>query len=315
MKPKVVVTVVFFVHCVAVLCVMLSQGCGTPRADTTFSAPADRPMPPMVMPREEPRTRIVIPVPVPTSGVGAWHGETTTYVIKKGENLSTIAKRLGVSVRAIIDLNKIADADKIYAGQKLRLPGKVDLNRKAPAPAVKKPIARRTPGRNDYIVRKGDSLSKIAVTFETTVRALRDANKLTSDRILIGQVLAIPHEGSNPAPTVRSVRVPTPKPPVAPVPTRTIVKAPRGAAAPSKVAPLRVTAPKAAVDVPSTVVKKADSEAAEGDFVIHIVEEDEDVYSIAMNYPVLPEELKRLNKLTSNELEVGQKLKIPRPGR
>lgn len=309
MKPKVVVTVVFFVHCVAVLCVMLSQGCGTPRADTTFSAPADRPMPPMVMPREEPRTRIVMPVPGATTGAAAWQGETTTYVIKKGENLSTIAKRLGVSVRAIIDLNKIADADRIYAGQKLRLPGKVDLTRKAPAPAAKKSTARRTPGSNDYIVRKGDSLSKIAVTFETTVRALRDANKLTSDRILIGQVLAIPREGSSPAPAVRNVRVPAPKPPVAPIPRRTIVKAPSAAAPPS------VTAPKPVVVAPLPVVKKADPAPAEGDFVTHIVEEDEDVYSIAMNYTVLPEELKRLNKLTSNELEIGQKLKIPRPGR
>ena len=307
MRPKAVVTVVFSIHCVAVACVMLIQGCGTSRGSSKTLAPAEPVMPLPIAPPEAPRTRVEIPPPGVTPSI--WQGATTTYVIKKGENLSTIAKRFGVSVRAIIELNKIADPDRIYAGQKLRLPGKVILEPTRPKPSAKKMAPRKTSGGNEYIVRKGDSLSKIAVKFGTTVRALRDSNKLTADRILIGQVLAIPSGSPKPTPTVRSVRVPKPVPRAVPVQTRTVVRAPRVPAPPKVVPPAPVAV---AERKPEPTVKRP---AVEGDYVMHTVAEDEDVYSIAMNYTVLPEELKRLNGLTGNELEVGQKIKIPRPGR
>jgi LysM repeat protein len=43
-----------------------------------------------------------------------------------------------------------------------------------------------------YIVQSGDTLNAIAARFGTTVQAIMDANGLTSDEILIGQVLIIP---------------------------------------------------------------------------------------------------------------------------
>lgn len=46
--------------------------------------------------------------------------------------------------------------------------------------------------KRKYIVQEGDTLSHIALRFKTTVKAIKDANGLPSDLIIIGQSLAIP---------------------------------------------------------------------------------------------------------------------------
>ena len=46
--------------------------------------------------------------------------------------------------------------------------------------------------KRNYVVKKGDTLSHIALRFKTTVKAIKDANGLPSDLIIIGQTLAIP---------------------------------------------------------------------------------------------------------------------------
>lgn len=53
-----------------------------------------------------------------------------------------------------------------------------------------------------YIVRAGDTLSKIADNFETTVEELLAANNLSDpDRIQVGQELRLPYTGTSPAST------------------------------------------------------------------------------------------------------------------
>ena len=46
--------------------------------------------------------------------------------------------------------------------------------------------------KRKYVVRRGDTLSHLALRFKTTVKAIKDANGLPSDLIIIGQTLAIP---------------------------------------------------------------------------------------------------------------------------
>ena len=64
------------------------------------------------------------------------------------------------------------------------------------------------PGGTVYVVRYGDTLSGIARRFGTTVRAIQQANGLTSTRIYAGQSLAIKIRQPDPAPgdTVYVVR-------------------------------------------------------------------------------------------------------------
>ncbi|HEV2318608.1 MAG TPA: LysM peptidoglycan-binding domain-containing protein [Verrucomicrobiae bacterium] len=68
-----------------------------------------------------------------------------------------------------------------------------------PCPVATVPKQTATPadpphitGAAVYLVKSGDTLSRIAHAHHTTVKAIKDANRLDSDRISIGQKLSIP---------------------------------------------------------------------------------------------------------------------------
>ena len=44
-----------------------------------------------------------------------------TYIVKKGDTLSEIAKRFNTTVSAIATKNNIKNVNKIYVGQKLKI--------------------------------------------------------------------------------------------------------------------------------------------------------------------------------------------------
>lgn len=48
------------------------------------------------------------------------------YIVKKGDNLSTIAKKNGIKLNEILKLNKLDNPDLIQIGQKINLPGKTE---------------------------------------------------------------------------------------------------------------------------------------------------------------------------------------------
>jgi LysM repeat protein len=139
-------------------------------------------------------------------------GAGQTYQVASGDSLSKIAARFGVSAREITELNKIKDANKIRVGQKLLLPSYASeqapsaavAKKPAAKPAVKqaaKPKPAPVAGAGEYIVKSGDSLSKIASRHGTTVKALREANSLKSDMIRINQKLVMPGHAAAPAAT------------------------------------------------------------------------------------------------------------------
>lgn len=114
---------------------MLSAGCGTTRP------PAQEPVSPVVMPPATPE--VVAPampeVKAPEVKAPVAEVQTKTYVIKSGDSISYIAKRFKVPSKDIVKMNHITNVNKIRIGQKLTLPGYVDLN--APAPARKHHVA------------------------------------------------------------------------------------------------------------------------------------------------------------------------------
>ena len=57
---------------------------------------------------------------------------------------------------------------------------------------VKEIVNKGSDSGKTYKVQPGDSLGKIAQTHKVSIQALRDANQLTHDRIIIGQTLKIP---------------------------------------------------------------------------------------------------------------------------
>lgn len=99
-----------------------------------------------------------------------------TYIVKKGDNLYSIANKLGVSIESLKASNGIS-GNLINVGQVLTIPS---------ADAV-------TP--NDYLVytvKKGDSLWNIAGNYGISVNDLVDFNNLGTTFLQVGQQLLIP---------------------------------------------------------------------------------------------------------------------------
>lgn len=129
-----------------------------------------------------------------TDATAAPVADQTVYVVRTGDTLGRIAARFGVSVSALAKANGIANPNRIYIGQRLVIPG-AGGSPSAPAPSP-------APATSSiHIVQPGDTLSKIAVRYRTTVAALAAANGLANpDRIWIGQRLRISGGGATPAP-------------------------------------------------------------------------------------------------------------------
>jgi LysM repeat protein len=49
-------------------------------------------------------------------------GETEIYVVKRGDSLSAIAARFGVTLARLLEINDLADPNLIYVGQRLIIP-------------------------------------------------------------------------------------------------------------------------------------------------------------------------------------------------
>jgi len=124
----------------------------------------------------------------------AWHPPVSAYVkhrVLKNESLSIIARRYRTSVRAIMAMNGLRSRHYIKAGWKLKIPTRrqyASLERSSsPVPGLK-----RKGNLAEYVVRKGDSLWRIANRFGTTTKAIQSVNKLNDAYLRIGQVLMIP---------------------------------------------------------------------------------------------------------------------------
>lgn len=102
-------------------------------------------------------------------------GTGTTYVVKSGDSLWSIANRYNTTVNAIKNLNNLT-SNNLSIGQVLQIPTSTG----------------GTSSTGTYTVKSGDSLWSIANRYNITVDALKSANNLTSNTLSIGQVLRIP---------------------------------------------------------------------------------------------------------------------------
>lgn len=157
-----------------------------------------------------------------------------TYTVKAGDTLWGISNQFGVSVTELANFNNV-NAQNLQIGQVLNIP--------------------TTSGTNPntmfmYTVVKGDSLYKIAQKYNTTVDEIVKLNNLKSTNLSIGQILRIPEMYINYDET----------------------------------------------NIP--------------EFINYTVKKADNLYSIAKNNNVSIDTIKKDNALTSNNLYVGQVLKI-----
>ena len=206
---------------------------------------------------------------------------SNSYTVQKGDTLYGIANKLGTTVDELKKLNNLT-SNNLSIGQILKIPEKYVQDGE----------------KNIYVVKKGDSLYSIARENNTTVSELKTINKLTSDVLTIGQTLLLPSA------TVIAD-------------TYTVQKGDTLYGIANKLG-TTVSELKNTNNLTSDtlsigqVLKIPNSNNEENSNTItYTVKSGDSLYSIAKNYDVTVDAIKKENNLTSNLLSIGQILKIP----
>ena len=127
------------------------------------------------------------------------------YTVAPGDSLSQIARDLDVSIRDLLKANAIVDANSIFVGQELVVPGQTAAANGDPRSL--RQIGPPQTGFFFYTVQVGDTLSEIARDFNTPMLALLEYNNLPNEQtVYAGLELRIPF---GPA-SIRQTRPPTP---------------------------------------------------------------------------------------------------------
>jgi LysM repeat protein len=208
-----------------------------------------------------------------------------SYTVKKGDILGDIAKRYGMTVTELKKLNNLT-GNRIDVGQKLKIKSGSawSPDKKAPTPEpvqtiILSPAPAKDSGIETYTVIRKDNLGKIAKQFGMTVEELKKLNNLSSNRLDVGQVLR-----------VRSMATP---PPEKKPETRIIALTP--------------------ADTALTTEKKKPAKIVNDEITVETtykVKRNDNLGKIAKQFGMTVDELKKLNNLTSNRLDVGQELKV-----
>lgn len=139
------------------------------------------------------------PVKGPTSTVQPTKGASgsmpatypsASYVVKRGDTLYSIARKLGTTVSALTQANRLTNAHFIRVGQVLVVSGTPSVASSTSSPSTSTSTSTSS---KVYTVKKGDTLYSIAKRFGVTVHHLKQANNIgTTNLINVGQYLIIP---------------------------------------------------------------------------------------------------------------------------
>lgn len=227
---------------------------------------------------------------------------SNTYVVQKGDTLYGISKQFNTSMQKLRELNNLS-SDILTIGKVLIVSPNSDRN---PSECV------------TYTVKKGDSLYSIAKQYNSTVDAIKRYNNLTSNNLSIGQKLKLPcYMKDNDNTTMPNFVMYTVKAgdslySIAQQYNTTVDKIKSDNKLPSNNLSIGQVLMIADKTTDMTVEECfGEDEMLEEDYVIYVVKPGDNLYSIARKYDTTVSELKRLNNLTSNNLSVGQELKIP----
>lgn len=100
------------------------------------------------------------------------------YTVKSGDSLSRLAWQFGLPLKTLAFLNGIDPKKAIKIGEKIKIPISKEI------------LNSRLKGK--YRVKKGDTLEKIAKTFNVEIKKLKSFNKLKNQKIKKGMVLKLP---------------------------------------------------------------------------------------------------------------------------
>ena len=113
------------------------------------------------------------------------------YEVQRGDTLADIAARFGVSVNLLAQVNGIADANLVYVGQQLIIPG-VSSGAGESGTSETSSASTET-GGEVHVVQSGETLARIAARYGVSLSTLASANGITNyNKIITGQRLVIP---------------------------------------------------------------------------------------------------------------------------
>ncbi|MBO7543162.1 LysM peptidoglycan-binding domain-containing protein [bacterium] len=134
-----------------------------------------------------------------------------TYTVQAGDNLIKIARKFGVKVNDLCEVNGISRTQILKVGQVLQIPGaqggtvssqpaqskEVSASISSvvqPASASSASSQTAAPsGTQSYTVQAGDSYWKLARRFNSSVEELMSLNGTSSDKLKIGQTIIVPN--------------------------------------------------------------------------------------------------------------------------
>jgi membrane-bound lytic murein transglycosylase D len=110
--------------------------------------------------------------------------------VKRGETLSTIARRYRVSISDIRNCNNMRKNSVLIAGRTISVPLQ-GWKKTSSRNITKRSTEMRLNSAGQYKVQKGDALQIIARSFGVSVGQIKELNNLQSDSIYAGQLLKI----------------------------------------------------------------------------------------------------------------------------
>ena len=154
-------------------------------------------------------------------------------------------------------------------------------------------------GEGSYTVQKGDSLYSIARKFNTSVGELKRINNLSSDSLSIGQILKLPITNENYL-------------------NYSVIKgdslysiAKKYNTSVDEIKRINNLTSNSLSIGQNLKIPINESNNEDNNDKIYLVKKGDSLYSIAKKYNTTVDELKRINNLTSNNLSIGQMLKLP----
>ena len=226
-----------------------------------------------------------------------------TYTVKAGDTLYGISNQFGVSVTELANLNNV-NANTLRIGQVLTIPTNSGTNPN---------------NMFMYTVKKGDNLYNIARKYNTTVSEIIKLNNLKNNNLSIGQVIRIPEtyikEEAMMLPSYINYTVKKGD-------TLYSIALNNNIDVNTLMMDNSLTSNK--LNIGDVLKIRTNNEGIEEcfgeDYVeeptgnTYIVQKGDSLYSIAKKFNIGVNNIVTLNNLTSNNLSIGQVLKIPDSG-
>lgn len=165
---------------------------------TETPIPSSTPLPTLtpVAPVASETPIIVEPVTAQQDTVQVIAPQVTTYIVRYGDTLSSIAVRHQLTTRELARFNNIVNPNLVYVGQVLQIPVPGSIT---PVPPTAPPTSTTLPPtpipqqQQLYQVVRGDNLYRISIRFNVPLALLIQVNGIANPtRIFVGQILIIP---------------------------------------------------------------------------------------------------------------------------